>query len=231
MTKLPQIFSYENKQVRTKEINGTTWFVGKDVCNALEIKNNRQALDNLAEDEKLKHSLDISGQSRMTWLVNEPGLYRLIFRSNMPKADDFRRWVLHEVLPSIRRTGSYTVHLSPDQRDEITTHHGKRAPYRYEKCSLVDTKFMRRENDRLIGFLCSRCYDRLDTYAGTRYPSQDDYNRFVADAKPNEPRRGPQIPRWLYDAVVKGMVAPNADCHYIVGSRRDTALFAVKLEK
>lgn len=109
-----QVFSYKGKEVRTTEINGETWFVAKDVCNILEISNPTEALKALDEDEKmtLRNSEGHSGQrggAQIYNVINESGVYTLLMRSNKPEAKPFRRWVTHEVLPSIRKTGSYSV--------------------------------------------------------------------------------------------------------------------------
>ena len=87
---------------------GEPWWIAKDVCDVLSLNDVSRAVERLEEDEKLIRVLLVSGQKRETWTVNEPGLYTLIIRSNKPEAKAFKRWVTHEVLPSIRKTGSYT---------------------------------------------------------------------------------------------------------------------------
>lgn len=88
------------------------WFVAADVCAVLNIGNARQAVSYLDEDEVRQLPVitnDGSGRTLHTNLVNEPGLYSLILRSRKPEAKAFKRWVTHEVLPEIRRTGTYSV--------------------------------------------------------------------------------------------------------------------------
>ena len=80
-----------------------------DVCNALGIKNNRDALTRLDEDEKGVGLTDTNGGRQEVVIINEPGLYSLVLRSRKPEAKAFKRWITHEVIPSIRRTGSYGV--------------------------------------------------------------------------------------------------------------------------
>jgi len=104
-----QIFNYEKIEVQAAIIDGNPWFVAKNVCDVLEIKNNRQAIENLDDDEKLLHTLNITGQNRKVWVINESGLYNLIFRSNKPEAKKIRKWVTAEVLPTIRKTGGYDI--------------------------------------------------------------------------------------------------------------------------
>src|SRR5690606_3078355 len=102
--------------------DGSIWFVAKDACALLDIKNYRDAVSSLDDDErgcrKFRHPLrnqhgEYGEQEQELLIIAEPGLYRLAFRSNKAEAKAFTRWVTHEVLPSIRRTGSYTANLNP----------------------------------------------------------------------------------------------------------------------
>jgi len=102
-----KLFEYQEKQVRTLLIKGKVWFVAKDVCDALEISDVSQAVERLDTDEKLMRTIHVSGQNRQTWLVNEAGLYELMFSSRKPEAKAFKKWVKQEVLPQIRETGRY----------------------------------------------------------------------------------------------------------------------------
>ena len=104
-----QVFNYGSRQVRTVEKNGETWFVGKDVCDALGLKHITNALKSLEADELTVKVLQSGGERREMKLVNESGIYNLIFRSYKPEAKKFRRWVTHEVLPEIRRKGYYAT--------------------------------------------------------------------------------------------------------------------------
>jgi BRO family, N-terminal domain len=100
---------FEAKQLRMVNENGNVWFVAKDVCNALGIKNSRDAISVLDEDEVKGVGIsDTLGKNTQTAsAVNESGLYALIIRSNKPQAKKFRKWVTSEVLPQIRKTGKY----------------------------------------------------------------------------------------------------------------------------
>ncbi|MBU3853751.1 MAG: Bro-N domain-containing protein, partial [Candidatus Paraprevotella stercoravium] len=100
----------ENVSIRTKVIAGEPWFVGKDVCNLLGIANTKDALSRLDDDERRGVGItDPIGRNQQVNCINESGLYHLIFISRKPEAKAIRRWVTGTVLPSIRRTGSYTV--------------------------------------------------------------------------------------------------------------------------
>lgn len=98
----------EGINLRTEIINGEPWFIAKDVCCALGLQDVSMTVKRLDDDEKLIQTLFVSGQGRETWTVNESGLYGLIFQSRKPEARAFRKWVTNVVLPSIRRTGSYS---------------------------------------------------------------------------------------------------------------------------
>lgn len=105
-----QIFSSpEFGQVRTVSIDGEPWFVAADVCRAIEIANSRDAVAKLDDDEKGVGSTDTLGGKQKMQIVNEPGLYSLVLGSRKPEAKAFKRWITHEVLPAIRKTGSYSV--------------------------------------------------------------------------------------------------------------------------
>ena len=100
-----QIFNnVEFGEVRTLQINNEPWFVAKDVCNILDIKNPTMSLQNLDEDERTKFNLGRQGETN---LINESGLYALIVRSRKAEAKKFRKWITSEVLPTIRKHGAY----------------------------------------------------------------------------------------------------------------------------
>ena len=102
-------WNFEDHEVRTVEIDGEPWFVGKDVATVLGYSNTQKAVrDHIDEEDKLTERIVLSGQNREVIIVNESGLYSLILSSKLPNAKAFKRWVTSEVLPSIRKTGSYT---------------------------------------------------------------------------------------------------------------------------
>lgn len=103
-----QVFSSEQfGEIRTIERNGEVWFVATDVCRALELGNPSETVKRLDKDELTSVQLRSDTQKREMNIINEPGLYSLILGSRKPEARAFKRWVTHEVLPSIRRTGAY----------------------------------------------------------------------------------------------------------------------------
>lgn len=100
-------FNYHGSDIRTVEVNNEFWWVLADICKALELSNASIVANRLDEDEVTK--LDLGGQTGITNLINESGLYSVILRSDKPQAKPFRRWITHEVLPSIRKFGGYRL--------------------------------------------------------------------------------------------------------------------------
>lgn len=97
-------------EVRTVVIDGDPWFVGKDVAECLGYTNPSKALaDHVDDDDKLNNKTLSSLGQRGGWLINESGMYALIFGSKLEKAREFKRWVTSEVLPTLRKTGHYEV--------------------------------------------------------------------------------------------------------------------------
>ena len=90
---------------RSKTLEGEPWFVAADVCRALGI--DRTQTRRLDEDEKGVYSAQTPGGQQDMSIVNEPGLYALVLSSRKPEAKAFKRWITHEVIPNIRKTGGY----------------------------------------------------------------------------------------------------------------------------
>lgn len=141
-------FNPSNQPVRVETIGGEPWFVAKDVCDALTITNNRDAVAQLDDDEKLMSVIPTSGQGRQMWLVNESGLYNLIFQSRKAEAKAFRKWVTAEVLPTIRKTGRYE--LAAPRAD-----HGRRTLGRDVldlRCEPYNTKWLGTTTVRVVEY-------------------------------------------------------------------------------
>lgn len=101
-------FDFEGAPVRVLDRDGQPWFVLADVCRVLEIANSRDAAARLDDDERGDVGItDAIGREQATAIINESGLYSLILTSRKPEAKRFKRWVTHDVLPAIRRTGAY----------------------------------------------------------------------------------------------------------------------------
>ena len=107
------VFSFGGKDVRTIEIEGIPYFVGKDVAEVLGYSNPSEAIiDHVDDEDKLNSKTLSSLGQRGGWLINESGLYSLILSSKLPQAKDFKRWVTSVVLPAIRHTGGFSVGTS-----------------------------------------------------------------------------------------------------------------------
>lgn len=116
-----QRFDFRGASLRTlTDKAGEPWFVAKDVCDILELTNPAVALQSLDDDEKtnLSNSYVWSESGRRPLIISEPGLYRLVMRSRKPEAKEFQRWVTHEVLPQIHKTGGYIPTTAAD--DDMT---------------------------------------------------------------------------------------------------------------
>jgi prophage antirepressor-like protein len=125
-----QVFKFDEKDVRIIDKDGQPWWILSDICKILKLKSAPMVSERLDEDEKNTISLNYSipGNPNRT-IINESGLYSVILRSDKPDAKRFRKWITSEVLPSIRKTGTYSINtpktfaealqLAADQQKEI----------------------------------------------------------------------------------------------------------------
>lgn len=101
--------TYHGADVRTIEKDDGLWWVLKDVCSVLQISDYNSVSRRLDDDERgVGQILTLCGTQEMT-IINEPGLYNVILRSDKPEAKEFKRWVTHDILPKIRKTGTYSM--------------------------------------------------------------------------------------------------------------------------
>lgn len=115
-----QIFENERfGRVRTIEQNGEPWFIARDVCECLSIGKHRDAVSRLEEDERGSVEMDTPGGRQSLSAVNEYGLYSLVLSSRKPEAKEFKRWITHEVIPAIRKTGGYISGAKEMSDEEI----------------------------------------------------------------------------------------------------------------
>ncbi len=116
---LPQafVFNASNQQVRTVLLDGEPYFVAKDVCSILDISNHIDAVSRLDDDEKGRSVIPTQFGDKEINLVNESGLYHLIFQSRKSEAKAFRKWVTSEVLPALRRTGHYELAVPAEEQE------------------------------------------------------------------------------------------------------------------
>ncbi|MGM0968721.1 MAG: BRO-N domain-containing protein [Bacillota bacterium] len=108
MNHFEKVFDYKGNNVRTFMRDEEIWFVAKDVCDVLGMTDGRKSVNLLDNDERnTVPVIDVLGRSQKTLIINEPGLYTLILKSRKPEAKQFKRWVTHDVLPTIRKSGIY----------------------------------------------------------------------------------------------------------------------------
>ena len=158
-----QIFSKENLgSVRTVLVNNEAWFCIKDICDILELTNPTAVAQRLDEDERAKFSLGRQGETNFT---NESGLYALIVRSDKKEAKPFRKWITSEVIPAIRKTGSYSKPMSVQDVLIATLEEQKKMVHRIEIVeNKVDNEIRidQSEQRRLQKAINIRVYQRLD---------------------------------------------------------------------
>ena len=147
MNELQLAFNYETLPVRTITNGMDIWFVLKDVCAVLGIVDDKQVYDRLDEDERGRYKTPTPGGFQEMRCVNEPGLYDTIIRSNSERAKPFRRWITHEVLPSIRKQGYYSA-LPNDELLSLLTQRLK------EKPNLMRDVTISKRNDEWYQKLC-----------------------------------------------------------------------------
>ena len=129
-------FGYKGNMVRTLEKDGVVWWVLVDVCKALGLTSSARTAERLDQDEVSQTQVtDALGRKQLTAIINEPGLYSVLLRSDKPEAKPFKRWVTHEVLPSIRKTGQY---ISPKSAQPEKPKAKEQSPNREYMVSLAE---------------------------------------------------------------------------------------------
>ncbi len=117
----PILFNFKSTEVRTIEKDGLIWFVASDIAKALNYRDADNMTRIIDDDERGTHSMStLEGNQELT-VINESGLYHALFKSRKPEAQAFRKWVTTEVLPAIRKTGSYTLppFIQPAQQNAL----------------------------------------------------------------------------------------------------------------
>lgn len=120
-------FNFDGQSVRVLEINGEPWFVGKDVAEALGYKDTTNAIKQHCKGVAKHHPLQTAGGRQEVRILSEPDVLRLIVNSTLPAAEQFERWVFEDVLPTIRKTGTYTAKKQPDPL-KLTTEAARALP-------------------------------------------------------------------------------------------------------
>jgi len=134
-----QVFRFQSTDIRTISLDGEPWFVASDVCVCLELGNATMALSRIDQDDiSSTEVVDSIGRRQMVRIVNEAGLYELILGSRKSEARAFKRWVTHEVIPSIRKTGSYN--LVPKSPAEMLLEMAKQFVVQEQRMSHLETQ-------------------------------------------------------------------------------------------
>jgi len=164
-----RIFSHPDfSDVRTKVINDEPWFVGRDVATALGYTNTRKAIADHVDDEDKMDGVTIRdsiGREQTAIIINESGVYSLTFSSKLPKAKQFKRWVTSEVLPALRKSGTYSVSNPLEQplsREEMAMYWTNLMASYQDYSSILERRDKSRDEklDRLIEEQ-TKCYNRI----------------------------------------------------------------------
>lgn len=153
-----QIFNNDRfGQVRIIPVDGELMFVAKDVCDCLEITKHRDAISRLDSDERGSVKLDTPGGKQDIAAINEYGLYSLVLSSRKPEAKDFKRWITHDVIPAIRKTGSYSMVIPqtlPESlrayADEVESHNATKAIVAQQEQQIAEFKPVKDYVDKIL---------------------------------------------------------------------------------
>lgn len=157
MTNL-QIFNNDRfGQVRIVPVDGELMFVAKDVCDCLEITKHRDAISRLDSDERGSVKLDTPGGKQDIAAINEYGLYNLVLSSRKPEAKEFKRWITHDVIPAIRKTGSYSMAIPqtlPEAlrayANEVESHNATKAIVAQQEQQIAEFKPVKDYIDKIL---------------------------------------------------------------------------------
>lgn len=153
-----QIFNNDRfGQVRIVPVDGELMFVAKDVCDCLEITKHRDAISRLDPDERGSVKLDTLGGKQDIAAINEYGLYSLVLSSRKPEAKEFKRWITHDVIPAIRKTGSYSMVIPqtlPEAlrayADEVESHNATKAIVAQQEQQIAEFKPVKDYVDKIL---------------------------------------------------------------------------------
>ncbi len=175
-----KLFDFENNKMRTVMIDNEPYFVGKDVCNVLGYTNSRDAIKtHVFEDDKGVETIDTLGGKQNMTIINESGLYALIFGSRLESAKKFKRWVTSEVLPTLRRTGGYRLPQTPEEKIRLLLEANQSANTKIEK---VEERVSNLEDNR---FLNPNEYGYLNTQVSSRIREVKDVHQMQLNRRQN----------------------------------------------
>lgn len=174
-----QVFNFNNSKVRTFEKNSEVWFCLKDVCRILEIKNHKDVISRLnTKGVDSTDTLTKGGMQKMNF-INESNLYKVIFQSRKPQAEQFTEWVTGEVLPAIRKKGSYGLPTTPEEKIDLLLQASSNANKRVEE---VEERVTHLEENR---FLNPNEYGYLNTQVSSRIKDIKNIHQWQLNRKQN----------------------------------------------
>lgn len=174
-----KLFDFESNKIRTQEIDNQIYFCLKDVCNILELSNNRKVVERLNEKGvTTSNTLTKGGMQKMTF-INESNLYKVIFQSRKPQAERFTEWVTSEVLPTLRRTGGYRLPQTPEEKIRLLLEANQSANTKIEK---VEERVSNLEDNR---FLNPNEYGYLNTQVSSRIREVKDVHQMQLNRRQN----------------------------------------------
>lgn len=213
-------------QVRSVMIGDEPWFVGKDVAEALGYANPKNAVPkHVLDEDKLSTQIEYAGQRRMVTVINESGLYALIFGSKLESAKRFKRWVTSEVLPAIRRTGRYEM---PKQKELISANElaGILKRKQCKVCYRIDG-LIRKHPEYKKDFVPGTFENAQGRSFRTYYLTEEGLRIFIrlleADGTRNSVNtvRGIQMIRSMYPGIVKNILTErNSEAFVGTGTLR-----------
>lgn len=153
-----QIFNNDRfGQVRIIPVDGELMFVAKDVCDCLEITKHRDAISRLDSDERGSVKLDTPGGKQDIAAINEYGLYSLVLSSRKPEAKEFKRWITHDVIPQIRKTGTYSMNIPKSlpealraYANEVELHNATKAIVAQQEQQIAEFKPVKDYVDKIL---------------------------------------------------------------------------------
>lgn len=153
-----QIFNNDRfGQVRIIPVDGELMFVAKDVCDCLEITKHRDAISRLDSDERGSVKLDTPGGKQDIAAINEYGLYSLVLSSRKPEAKEFKRWITHDVIPQIRKTGTYSMNIPKSlpealraYANEVELHNASKAIVAQQEQQIAEFKPVKDYVDKIL---------------------------------------------------------------------------------
>lgn len=181
-----QIFDFNDNKVRIVDIDGDPWFVAKDVCKVLGIKNHKMAVKVLDEDEIDEvYTTDPIGRKQKTLIISESGMYAIVFQSRKPVAKQFSKWVRNVVLKSIRKRGFFQMEDEDKDDLEILLEENKRAGLTLQK--LVEQRRKLRAHERKLQLHESIVNDHENRLGLIEKTSKDNSLRLMYVERSDEP--------------------------------------------